>query len=300
MNIWNCFHGCKKYSDGCKNCYMYYLDKMHGIDNSQVVYKVKTQFDFPIKKTHGKYKIKSGDQINVGLNTDFFISKEEAGVKEIDDWRKEVWDIVKMRPDVRFVFLTKRASNIENCLPEDWDNGYDNVMLGLTVENQKAADERIKIFQKIKAKHKYIFCAPLLSDIDLNEVLSTGEIELVMCGGENYGPNTRICDYKWVKHISEQCRKYNITFSFIETGTKWIDKNGNLITMPSKIVESKEAYRTGLGFKGKEIEWNLKDIDEFNKFELWFAPWCKECGSLYSCQGCNLCGKCKRKLEDYE
>lgn len=300
MNIWNCFHGCKKYSDGCKNCYMYYLDKSHGLNDSNNIYKVKTQFDFPLKTVYGKYKIKSGDEIQVGLNTDFFITKEESGVDNIDEWRNEVWNIVKMRPDVKFIFLTKRAFNINNCLPDDWGNGYENVRLGLTIENQKAADERIKTFLDVKAKHKYIFCAPLLSSINLNEVLSSGQIELVMCGGENYGKNTRICKYEWVKNISEQCKKYNITFSFIETGTRWVDKDNNLIIMPSKIVESKEAYRTNLSFLGKETKWNLSNIDENNKYEKWFAPWCKECGSLYSCNGCNLCGKCKRRLEDYE
>ncbi|MDE6780547.1 MAG: phage Gp37/Gp68 family protein, partial [Ruminococcus sp.] len=26
MQIWNPWHGCRKYSEGCDHCYMYYLD----------------------------------------------------------------------------------------------------------------------------------------------------------------------------------------------------------------------------------------------------------------------------------
>lgn len=303
MNIWNCFHGCKKYSEGCKNCYMFYLDNVHtkGAMDSSKVFLVKTQINYPLEKDRkGKYKIKSGDEIFVGLNTDFFLTVEEAETEEIIDWRNKVWEIIKQRPDVKFYFLTKRAFNIKNCLPSDWNDGYDNVMISVTLENQDKVDERLKYLEDVPAKHKGIMCAPLLSDIEFEKYLKKGFIERVLIGGENYGPDVRPCDYKWVKHISDQCKKYNITCSFTETGTKWIDKDGKLTIMPSKIVESKEAYLTNLGFTGKEFEWNLKNIDENNKFQSWYASWCKGCGSLPHCNGCNLCGKCGRKLKDYE
>lgn len=302
MNIWNCFHGCKKYSEGCKNCYMYHLDNIHSKGNldSSKVFLVKGQINYPLLKSKGKYKIKSGDEIYVGLNTDFFLTVDEAETDNIIEWRNTVWSIIKQRPDVKFYFLTKRAFNIENCLPDDWGDGYNNVMISVTLENQEKVNERLPFLEKIPAKHKGIMCAPLLSDIDFEEFLKKGFIERVLVGGENYGSDVRSCNYKWVQHISKQCSKYNITCSFIETGTKWVDCDGNLITMPSKIVESKEAYRTNLGFKGKEFNWELTDIDEFNLFKSWYAPWCNECGSLPTCNGCNLCGKCKRDLKDYE
>lgn len=303
MNIWNCFHGCKKYSDGCKNCYMYYLDNVYtkGNCDSSKVYLVKTQINYPIEKNkYGKYKIKSGESVHVGLNTDFFLTVEEAETEDIIKWREMVWKIIKKRPDVKFYFLTKRAFNIKNCLPSDWKDGYDNVMISVTLENQSKVDERLKYLEDIPAKHKGIMCAPLLSDIEFEKYLKKGFIEYVIVGGENYGPNARPCNYKWVEHISNQCKIYNITCSFIETGVNWIDKNGDLIIMPSKIVESKEAYLTNLSFKGKEFDWDLKNIDENNKFQSWYAPWCKGCGSLLHCTGCNLCGKCRRKLNNYE
>jgi hypothetical protein len=47
------------------------------------------------------------------------------------------------------VGLTKRPQNIEKMLPPDWGDGYSNVWLGVTAENQTYFDQRWKILQKI-------------------------------------------------------------------------------------------------------------------------------------------------------
>ena len=38
-DIWNPWHGCKKYSEGCLNCYMFYLDKVKANKDGSVIYK---------------------------------------------------------------------------------------------------------------------------------------------------------------------------------------------------------------------------------------------------------------------
>ena len=43
---WNPWHGCIKCSEGCQNCYVYYLDRMRGRSGSDV-YKTKTGFGYP-------------------------------------------------------------------------------------------------------------------------------------------------------------------------------------------------------------------------------------------------------------
>ena len=48
--IWNPWHGCHKCSEGCQNCYTYFLDKRYGRDINEVV-KNKSDFNLPIKKT---------------------------------------------------------------------------------------------------------------------------------------------------------------------------------------------------------------------------------------------------------
>lgn len=43
-DIWNPWHGCVKISEGCANCYMYFLDKKNGKDGA-VIYRSKNNFD---------------------------------------------------------------------------------------------------------------------------------------------------------------------------------------------------------------------------------------------------------------
>lgn len=58
-DIWNPWHGCRKYSEGCDHCYMYYLDSERGKSGGEI-YKVKTNFNLPLKKDRqGNYKIKA-------------------------------------------------------------------------------------------------------------------------------------------------------------------------------------------------------------------------------------------------
>ena len=70
---WNPWHGCKKVSEGCENCYVYYLDAMSG-KNAADVYKTKTGFKYPVSKYRGGgYKIRSGEMISVCMTSDFFL-----------------------------------------------------------------------------------------------------------------------------------------------------------------------------------------------------------------------------------
>ncbi len=72
MIIWNPWHGCHKVSEGCQHCYMYFLDRMRGIDTSRVTRNAG--FDMPLRRGRdGKFKIAPGMELLVGLSTDFFV-----------------------------------------------------------------------------------------------------------------------------------------------------------------------------------------------------------------------------------
>lgn len=212
--LWNPWHGCRKCSPGCKNCYVFYLDKIHNKD-SNIIKKSKTNFNLPLKKNReGKYKIPSGSEVATCFTSDFFI-------EEADEWRDEVWDIIRQRKDVDFLICTKRIERFENCIPDDWNNGYDNVIIAVTCENQEKADERLPILISIKAKRKYIFASPILENIDFSKYLKSGKIDLVSVGGESY-ENARECNFDWVEHIYNDCRKYNVCFDFHQTGSNFV------------------------------------------------------------------------------
>ena len=55
------------------------------------------------------------------------------------------------RKDLYFYFFTKRIHRLKECLPPDWGDGYDNVLIGCTVENQQMADFRLPIFKSLSA-----------------------------------------------------------------------------------------------------------------------------------------------------
>lgn len=289
-NIWNPWHGCKKISEGCENCYMYYLDRMRDKDGSYI-YQTGS-FYYPLKKDRkGNYKIKSGETISVCMTSDFFL-------EEADRWRNEAWEIMKIRSDVIFYLLTKRPQRVKNCLPENWGDGWENIFFNVTCENQKRADERIPILLELPFKHKGIMCAPFIGGVSIAEYLKSGKIEQVSCGGENYD-GARPCNYEWVKNLRRECENYDVTFAFIETGTKFI-KDRKLYTLPNKRLQSIMAYKSGASFIGKPISFKLTDgfgavIPGDLLYKPYFSDNCIECASRPICNGCSGCGKCKKK-----
>ena len=287
-DIWNPWHGCKKISEGCTNCYMYYLDKIHKKDGSNI-YKTKNGFTYPLHKDRvGNYKIKSGEMIRVCMTSDFFI-------EEADPWRDEAWEIMKTRSDIKFFLLTKRPERVKDSLPKNWGNGWENIFFNITCETQKLADKRIPILHDLPFKHKGIMAAPLLGRINIEKYLKEGQIEQVIAGGENY-ENPRPCDFEWIKSLRSECEKHNITFCFIETGTNFI-KDKKRYYLPDKIIQSRMAFKSGMSYKGKEIEFLLSDesgrIDKKNLYTPYYCDKCLNCGSKIVCNGCSKCGKCE-------
>ncbi len=288
-DIWNPWHGCKKISEGCKNCYMYYLDKYRNQDGSNI-YKVANNFDYPLHKDRkGNYKIKSGEQLRICMTSDFFI-------EEADEWRKEVWEIIRQRPDVIFFILTKRPERVRENLPEWWKEGLENVFFNVTCENQKRADERIPILFSLPFKHKGIMVAPFIGSVKIEKYLEKGIIEQVIAGGENYD-GARPLEYEWVKTLSEECKKYNTRFVFIETGNIFI-KDKKIYKMKNKQIQTKIANKLNLNNEGKSIEFKLTDqlgipLRKEDLYVPYFGENCKECGNRMICNGCSKCGKCK-------
>lgn len=227
MIIWNPWHGCKKISPGCQNCYVYTIDKKHKKDSS-IVYKTNN-FNLPLKQTRKKeYKIASGEIVYTCLSSDFFL-------EEADNWRRDAWQIIKLRKDLHFYIITKRIHRFEVNLPSDWNDGYENVTICCTTENQKFADFRLPIFLNAPIKHKQIICEPLLEKLDIISSL-TPEIEEVLVGGES-GDHARICRYEWILDIRRQCIQKNTAFTFRQTGFRF-EKDSKLYLIPRNIQHS--------------------------------------------------------------
>lgn len=223
--IWNPWHGCKKYSEGCAHCYVYRRDESIGLDASDV-HKTKS-FTLPVERNRaGDYKIPSGSHIYACMTSDFFID-------EADEWRGEAWDIIRERKDVFFTIITKRILRFSECLPEDWGDGWDNVTVCCTCENQSRFDERFPVLCELPIKHKRIICEPMLGEIDTRGLLRHSQIEQIVCGGES-GNNARPCRWEWILSMHDQCLEANVRFYFKQTGAVFV-KNGRTYHIPRRL-----------------------------------------------------------------
>lgn len=233
---WNLWHGCHKKSEGCKNCYVYRHDEKYG-NNTNDVYQTKN-FDLPIRrKKDGNYLIPSGSFIWTCFSSDFLL-------EDTDEWRILAWQMIKERQDCHFLFITKRIERFMVNLPIDWKEGWDNVTVCVTCENQKRTDERLPIFKSLPIKHKQIIAEPLLEAIDFSNYLDE-TIEQIVVGGES-GLKARLCNYNWILQIREICLKNKIDFYFKQTGAYFV-KDNILYHIP-RYHQSQQAHKANIDY----------------------------------------------------
>ena len=268
---------------------MYYLDSLRE-KNGADIYRTKAGFRYPLSKDRqGHYKVKSGETLRVCMTSDFFL-------EEADPWREDAWDIIRQRPDVKFFLLTKRPQRVADHLPKDWGDGWEHVMFNVSCENQRRADERIPILLDLPFKHKGIMCAPFIGPVSIEKYLPENQIEQVLCDGENYD-GARPCHYEWVKALHDECKKYNVTFVFCGTGRRFV-KDGRLYKIEGSGLQSEQAFRSGLSFRGNPAAFKLMDswgypLTEDQLYRPYFGERCQTCGMKMICNGCCQCGKCK-------
>lgn len=224
---WNPWHGCTKYSEGCRYCYVYRQDEMLGRNSREC--RKTNDFSLPIRKDRkGNYKIPSGSLIMTCFSSDFLLS-------DADLWRDECIKMMRERSDCMFYFFTKRIERLNFKVP-------DNVIVGCTCENQKTADYRLPIFKKLGIKYKTIILAPMLERMDISKYLGSDIYEVNVSGESGSSQQIRALDYDWVLDIRNQCIKANVNFGFHQTGARFI-KDGKEYRIERKyqISQAKKA-----------------------------------------------------------
>ncbi len=248
---WNPWHGCTKISPGCKYCYVYRQDEMYAteVDSSEV--HINAEFNLPLKRRRDKsYKIAPGTVVFTCFTSDFLL-------EDADKWRAEAWAMIRERSDLMFFFFTKRINRFMEVIPEDWGSGYDNVIVGCTVENQAMADFRLPIFKTLPIKHKAVIVAPMLERIELSQYLDR-TIEEISVSGES-GVLARVCDYAWILDLRRQCMEKNVPFRFHQTGAKLL-KDGKLYRIKRK-YQIAQAYKANINYRiGKDLKPERDDI----------------------------------------
>ena len=159
MKFWNPWHGCRKISPGCLNCYVYRRDAEFGKDSSIITRT--SSFDLTIRRNRkGIYKLQpEGECVYTCMTSDFF-------VEGADEWKPEIWKMIRERSDLHFAIITKRIHRFQVGLPEDWGEGYDHVTICCTCENQNRADFRLPAFLNLPIRHRTLIHEPMLEQIE--------------------------------------------------------------------------------------------------------------------------------------
>jgi protein gp37 len=134
-------------------------------------------------------------------------------------------EIVPNSPNLMFLLLTKRPSNINKYIPESWkDNPPKNVMFGTSPVDQETANKLIVQLSKVNGK-RFLSVEPQLEKIDLMAKVGDGTenvlldlVDWVINGGES-GPRKRPFDTDWGRLLRDDCKKKSVPFFF-----KQIDK----------------------------------------------------------------------------
>ncbi len=236
---WSPITGCAVLSPGCKHCYamklaggrMRHHPSRRGLTTETKggpVWNGEVRFnegwlDQPLRWKRGR-------MIFVCAHADLFYERVP------NEWIDRIFSVMALAPQHTFLVLTKRAKRMREYLTAD--GGYDapNVWLGVSVEDQAHADERIPDLLDTPAAKRFISAEPLLGPIGLERV-HVGEgmrvsvlrrthrldntIDWVIVGGES-GSHARPMLRSWARSLRDQCAAAGVAYFHKQNG-EWID-----------------------------------------------------------------------------
>ena len=151
-----------------------------------------------------------------------------------DEWRADLWRLIKSTPHLRWQLLSKRIGNAERMLPPDWGPDYDHVGFMATIANQEEADRDLGKLTDLKRRHRVswigISYEPALGPLLLQHReliggvvrnwLGDGGLDWVVAGGES-GPRARPPHQDWFRSVRDQCTAAGTPFLFKQWG-EWL------------------------------------------------------------------------------
>ena len=223
-NLW---WGCTEVHEGCDNCYARTLANR---------WEVKWGENTPRKAIKGVWGNLLGMQakaaakgeihrVFLGSMMDIF-EKDKKAVDEKGNFvaytselrRRFFEEIVPNSPNLLFLLLTKRPSNINTYIPIEWElNQPANVMYGASVVNEKSALDVKRHFGKVEGR-KFLSVEPQLEFIDFSKNNLLDGIDWLIQGGES-GPKKRPFNTDWARHTKKVCERLGVPYFF-----KQIDK----------------------------------------------------------------------------
>ena len=290
---WNPITGCSKISEGCQNCYAERMSKRlagrfgYPADKPFKVTLHEDKLDEPLKwrKPRRVFVCSMGDLFHENVPDKAII--DVLSVIAECEYQKlnHVFMILTKRPGRMLELFTNgtihndvwvQTSRGCNAEPSLWP--LPNLWLGVTVENQQRADERIPILLQIPAAKRFVSVEPMLGSVDLTFDAGTGQglrdsffsygLDWVICGGET-GPGARPMHPDWVRSLRDQCTAAGTPFFFKSWGN-WVAPS----QMPGNTYREIVDFGSGIGITdnqlgvGKKRAGRLLDGREWNQY-----PW---------------------------
>jgi protein gp37 len=171
-HTYNPWWGCAKVSPGCDHCYAERDAKRHassrilwGVDAERREFSEK-HWNEPLKWNAHAAKAGQRHRVFCASMADVFDKNAPAGARE------RLWGLIKATPNLDWLILTKRIGNAASMLPADWDDGYENVWLGISIVNQEEADRDIPKLLRTPAYLRWLSMEPLLGPVDILRYLN--------------------------------------------------------------------------------------------------------------------------------
>lgn len=213
-STWNPMSGCRKVSQGCKNCYAERMAKR---------FSGAFKYKFHSERLNNAGQWKSPRKVFVCSMSDLF--QAEATDTQI----RQVFEAMGSAPQHTYQVLTKRIDRVLRWYRKRpgglfWPS---NVWLGTSVENQEVARFRIPFLLASPAETKFLSVEPLLGPVSIAQWIPGG-IDWVIVGGES-GPKARPMFPDWARVIRDECRAAEIPFFFKQWGGKRPKDGGDVL-----------------------------------------------------------------------
>lgn len=238
-NTFNPWIGCDHTSNpGCKICYATerILPNSHGLRRGELRRTSAQTWRQPLK---WQTKLEESGQVETVFNSLTDIFHPAA-----DEWRDDFWELVRKTPNLIWIILTQRISNVPRRLPSDWGRGYNNVWLGISASDQSHTDSRVPPLLDVPAVLHLVSLEPMREKIMLQPAwindMSPGAKKLrwVIAGGASGSAAHEWPLYpSWIKSLDFQCQYAGIPFFFKQQGGYPDKRDGDKALLDGKLIQ---------------------------------------------------------------
>ncbi len=194
---WNPVTGCTRVSEGCRNCYAERVfPRAYANQNVPAARSNSVIENTGIRPRRFTDVVCHPDRLEQPLHWRkprrvFVNSMSDLFHESVpDEFIDQVFKVMAHAPKHTFQILTKRPERMRRIVPvirNHYPDRLDHVWLGVAVEDQATAVERIPLLLQTPAAVRFVSIEPMLGPVDLSKWLppSNPHLDWVICGGES-------------------------------------------------------------------------------------------------------------------